>query len=78
LKDVKPIRASASQAGGQRPDMKSKASRRGIYAGQDIANGEIITLDMLKLLRPETTPLEKLDSILEEPAHRAYRAGEAL
>jgi sialic acid synthase SpsE len=78
LKDVKPVEIPSPQRDGQRPDMKSKASRRGIYAGRDIADGEIITLDMLKLVRPEATPLERLDTILEEPAHRAYKVGEAL
>jgi len=78
LKDVQPATIPVPQSDCERPDMKSKTSRRGIYAGQDIAEGEVITLDMLKLLRPPATPLEKLDIILEEPAHKAYRAGETL
>lgn len=78
LRSVEPAKISVLKSDYERPDMKSKASRRGIYAGRDIAEGEVITLEMLKLVRPEATPLEKLDSILEEPAHRAYRGGEAL
>lgn len=78
LKEVEPVEIAPPLSDGKRPDMKSKASRRGIYAGQDIADGEVITLEMLKLVRPEVTPLERLDQILEEPAHRSYRVGEAL
>ncbi|MBI5815072.1 MAG: N-acetylneuraminate synthase family protein [Nitrospinae bacterium] len=57
---------------------KKKGMRRGIYAGRNIAAGETVTLDCLKLVRPQITPLERLDEFLGKPAPRAYKAGESL
>ena len=57
---------------------KKSMMRRGIYAGKDIEQGEIITINSLNLVRPEITPLEKLDSFLNRPASKFYRSGEPL
>ena len=52
-----------------RPDAAKKpVMRRGVYAARDIRKGETVTMDMLALVRPEVTPLEKLPEILGKPA----------
>lgn len=52
-----------------RPDAAKKpVMRRGVYAARDIKKGEPVTLDMLALVRPEVTPLEKLPEIVGKPA----------
>ncbi|VAX23153.1 N-acetylneuraminate synthase [hydrothermal vent metagenome] len=62
-----------------RPDDNKRAvMRRGIYAGKDIAQGEIITIESLKLVRPEVVPLEELEKIESKPAVRPYKRNDPL
>ena len=62
-----------------RPDSDKKpAMRRGVYAGVNIAKGEMITLDKLALVRPEITPLENLDQITGQPASHDYQQGSVI
>lgn len=81
VKDAEPVENPPEPPEGYktRPDAdKRSAMRRGIYAGRDIAKGEVITLADLKLVRPEVTPLGKLDNILNTVAKRGYKTGEAI
>lgn len=57
---------------------KRPVMRRGIYAVRDIAEGETVTPDMLRFVRPEVTPLSRLGDYLNKPAGRGYKKGEAL
>lgn len=57
---------------------KKKVMRRGVYAGVNIRKGEVVTLESLRLVRPEITPLEKLGKLLGKPARRDYAPGDPL
>jgi len=82
LENVQASTASTASTGrqrGPRPDERGKsAMRRGVYADCDIKRGESITADKIKLVRPEVTPLDRLDTILDEPALRSYKAGDPI
>jgi sialic acid synthase SpsE len=70
--------ATASLAAADRPDgAKRSIMRRSAYAAAPIAAGEIITLDRLRLVRPEGAPLgETLALRLGKPATKKYDFGE--
>lgn len=81
VRDAEPVENPPEPPEGYkaRPDADKRAAmRRGIYAARDIAEGEVVTLADLKLLRPEVTPLEELDNILNTKAMRGYETGEAI
>lgn len=67
------VRESAEA--GRADEDKRRAMRRGVYAACDIAEGEIITLEMLSLVRPEVTPLEDLEKIVGKTADRSFKKG---
>ena len=67
---------SLTESREQRPDAQNKtAIRRGIYANDIIRKKQIISMDMLKFVRPEITPLEKLPEILGKTATVEIPAG---
>ncbi|MBI4829355.1 MAG: N-acetylneuraminate synthase family protein [Nitrospinae bacterium] len=71
--------APPEEAIAARPDAAKKpVMRRGVYAARDIKMGETVTLDMLALVRPEVTPLEKLPKIVGKPASRDFTARDAV
>ncbi len=79
LENVQAATLPPGRQEGPRPDDEAKsAMRRGVYAGCDIKRGESITMDKIKLVRPEVTPLDRLDAILGESALRNYKAGEPI
>ncbi|MBI4665552.1 MAG: N-acetylneuraminate synthase family protein [Nitrospinae bacterium] len=62
-----------------RPDSnKVHLMRRGIYAACAINKGDVVTLEKLKLVRPEVTPLNMLDSIVGKPARKDFKEMEPL
>ena len=71
---IKPLKSAQ-----KRPDIENKSfMRRGIYAGKRIKKGDKITLEMLKFVRPEITPMEKLDSILKIRAIKNFKVNEPI
>ncbi len=63
-----------------RPDeSKRSVMRRSVYAGRNIIPGEIITLEHLRLLRPEGAPLgATLAAYLGKPSPHGFKKGEPL
>jgi sialic acid synthase SpsE len=78
LKEVESAMALAPFGKTRADAEKKKVMRRGIYAAVNVKKGEIITLESLRLVRPEVTPLEKLDKFVGKPARRDYAPGEPL
>lgn len=78
LKDVEAAMTIAPSGATRADADKKKAMRRGIYAAASVKKGDIITLESLRLVRPEVTPLEKLDKIIDKPARRDYAPGDPL
>ncbi|MBC7952311.1 MAG: N-acetylneuraminate synthase [Rhodospirillaceae bacterium] len=57
----------------------AKAVRRSLVARADIAEGAVISADMLVALRPEDgIPARDVDKVVGQPAWRAFKAGEVL
>lgn len=78
LKDVEAALPLPPSARTRADADKKKAMRRGIYAAVGVKKGEIITLESLRLVRPEVTPLEKLGKLIGKPARRDYSPGDPL
>lgn len=61
----------------KRPDIGNRAAmRRGIYAAAPIAKGEKLTMDKLKFVRPEVTPMSRLEGLLKKKASKNYAVNE--
>ena len=70
---------SPMKSANKRPDIGNRSTmRRGVYAAKDMKKGDKITLEKLKFVRPEITPMEKLDSILKTRAVRDFKANEPI
>jgi sialic acid synthase SpsE len=78
LKDVEAAMALAPFGKTRADAEKKKVMRRGIYAGVGVKKGEIITLESLRLVRPEVTPLEKMGKFIGKPAPKDYLPGDPL
>lgn len=78
LKEVKAAMTLAPFEKTRADAEKKKVMRRGIYAASNIKKGDIITLESLRLVRPEVTPLEKLGKFIGKPALKDYAQGEPL
>jgi sialic acid synthase SpsE len=60
-------------------ELKSLAFRRSIYASQDIAKGDIFTINNLKIVRPgDGAPPSMFHQILGKKAKTAYKCGTPL
>ncbi len=79
VKDIEKAMQKKTDEQITRPDDNKRAAmRRGVYAGKDIATGEIIAIESLKFVRPEIVPLEELENIEGKPAVRPYKCNDPL